>query len=120
MICPYCKKEAAWVSNEAVYGQRYGKSYMCYYCRGCDAYVGCHNNTRSPLGTMANKELREWRMMAHAHIDPLWKSKRLKRGTLYSRVADYLGRPIHIGEADIATCREIISIPLEVLAPKNA
>ena len=57
MICPYCQKEAPWISNEEVYGKRYGKSYMCYYCKDCDAYVGCHDNTKRALGTMANQEL---------------------------------------------------------------
>ena len=28
-------------------------------------YVGCHNNTRKPLGTMADKELREAHMAVH-------------------------------------------------------
>lgn len=120
MICPYCKKDAPWVDNAEVYGRRYGKSYMCYYCRDCDAYVGCHNNTQRPLGTMANKELRELRKAAHVHIDPLYKSGRMKRGTLYKRLQDYLGREIHIGEADEATCRQIATIPLEDLAPKVA
>jgi hypothetical protein len=28
-------------ANEVVYGQRYGKSYMAYWCRRDNAYVGC-------------------------------------------------------------------------------
>ena len=79
MICPYCKKEARWCENKEIYGKNYGKSYMCYYCKPCDAYVGCHNNSTRPLGTMANQELRNWRMEAHKHIDSLWKDKILSR-----------------------------------------
>src|SRR4051812_45712379 len=108
MECPYCKKEVPWISNEEVYGKRYGKSYMCYYCRDCDAYVGCHENTRRALGTMANKELREWRMKAHAAIDPLWRGGRMKRGTLYARLNDFLGKETHVGEATVDDCKAII------------
>jgi hypothetical protein len=106
--CPYCGKLAAWIPNEQVYGKRYGKSYMCYYCAPCDAYVGCHNNTRKPLGVMANKELRGWRMQAHKAVDPLWKSGRYKRGVVYAKLSDAFKRPIHIGESDIAICKAVI------------
>ena len=49
-------------------------------------YVGCHNNTRKPLGTMADKELREARMAVHAKIDPLWRSGRHRRSDVYRRI----------------------------------
>ena len=108
MICPYCKKEAPWVENSAIYGRRYGNSYMCYYCKDCDAYVGCHNNTRNALGTMANKELREARMRVHAVIDPLWKSKKYQRKTVYIRLKEAFGEEIHVGESDLKRCEDII------------
>lgn len=57
---------------------------------------------------MANKELREWRMKAHAAIDPLYKSGRMKRGTLYARLGDFLGKEVHIGWSDIEDCKAII------------
>ena len=109
MNCPYCGKPAQWVPSEKIYGKRYGKSYMRYWCEDCDAHVGCHNNTREPLGTMANKELRDWRMKAHNVVDPLWRSKKHGRGYVYAMLRDFVGRGvvIHIGESDIETCRLI-------------
>ena len=71
MNCPYCNNPAEWVSNAEVYGRPYGKSWMMYLCRPCDARVGCHQNSQTPLGTMANKELRGWRIKAHDAIDPM-------------------------------------------------
>jgi len=113
MKCPYCGNEAKWCSNEEVYGRRYGKSYMCYYCRPCDAMVGCHNNTREPLGKMANKPLRQARRAAHAVIDPLWKSGKYKRSTVYKRLSEAFGYQVHVGESDEKTCLEIIkSVPI--------
>lgn len=108
MICPYCNKEAFWCDNVVVYGKRYGKSYMCYYCAPCDAYVGCHNNTREPLGTMANKELRNQRMKCHKVVDALWKPNKNQRKNVYRRLAHWFGRPIHIGESDMDQCRQIL------------
>jgi len=108
MECPYCKKEAKWVENKEVYGINYGRSFMCWYCKDCDSYVGCHNNTKKPLGTMANKELRGWRIKAHAVIDPLWRNGEMKRHEVYKMLADEFGRVIHIGESNIRTCKEIL------------
>jgi len=108
MKCPFCGKEALWTENKAIYGRNYGKSYMAYLCSPCDAYVGCHENTKRPLGTMANRELREWRRKAHAAIDPLWKSGKLKRGHVYAKLKDLLGTEIHVGESDAEMCRKII------------
>lgn len=117
MFCPYDGTPAEWVNNSRIYGKSYGKSYMCWLCPTCGAYVGCHNNTRKPLGTMANRELRNWRMHAHSHIDPIWKDGALPRGVVYAILHEQFGRPIHIGEADIETCKKIIE--LDILALKR-
>ena len=115
MICPYCGKEAKWVDNKEVYGKRYGQSYMCYWCKDCDAYVGCHQNGRTPLGTMANKELRVWRMKAHRKIDPIWKSGKFSRSEVYKKLADHFGKEVHIGESDIEMCKKIIECHLDTI-----
>ena len=125
VTCPYCNKEAVWTENKAIYGRNYGRSFMCYYCQPCGAYVGCHNNTRKPLGTMANKELREWRKKAHAVIDPIWKydvtrysgtstqkrqgkSQKIRRARVYAELKNHFGRNVHVGESDVETCKKII------------
>lgn len=109
MICPYCGKEALWCENKEKYGRNYGKSYMCYFCKACDAYVGCHNNTQKPLGTMANAELRMWRIKAHSTFDALWKCGKMSRKEAYQWLSDKFNKKaIHIGESNIETCREIM------------
>jgi len=113
VVCPKCAQEAPWVENKEKYGRNYGRSYMCYFCKPCGTYIGCHNNTRKPLGTMADKETQQWRMKAHAVIDPLWKKKKYKRHTVYQRLSETFGEEIHIGKSDIARCKEIIdTVPL--------
>lgn len=121
MICPYCNKEAPWVENKEKYGKNYGKSYMCYFCKPCDSYVGCHANTTKSLGTMANKELRQWRMKAHEAFDPIWKKKKLNNHTVFNnrkrrfKAYQWLSRELglvaaHIGESNIDICKKIIEL----------
>jgi hypothetical protein len=110
MICPYCNQSAKWVDNAEIYGKRYGKSYMMWWCKPCDALVGCHQNTQKALGTLANKELRQWRMAAHRCVDPLWKSGEMTRQSVYTWLKEKFGREIHMGEADIQTCKQIIRL----------
>ena len=110
MICPYCNQPARFVDNAEIYnGKRYGKSYMMWYCRPCDAYVGVHhNNPNTPLGTMANKELREWRKKAHSLFDPMWQSGKMTRKQAYRWIKEQTGRWIHMGESTIDDCKLVI------------
>ena len=113
LICPYCGNPAVWCENKEIYGQNYGRSVMCWYCKPCNAYVGCHNNSKRPLGSMANAETREWRKRTHAAIDPLWKWKKMRRGEMYGMLNQHFGRQIHIGESDVETCKAIIQFVKE-------
>ncbi len=112
MECPYCKKQAIWCENKEIYGKNYGKSYMCWLCKFCNAYVGCHNNTKNPLGTMTNAETREWRKKVHEKIDPLWKSGKISRGKLYRNITRQLGlkKSYHTGYSDIEQCKKILEL----------
>lgn len=114
MICPYCNQPATYAPNEEYYGRRYGRSYMCYFCKPCDAYVGTHNNTEVPLGTMANKELRQLRRKAHHFFDKLWKNGKMSRSEAYEKLARTFKKETHIGESDIETCNLIIRYSIEM------
>jgi hypothetical protein len=109
VLCPKCGKPAPWVENKAKYGKNFGKSYMCYFCKPCGTYVGCHNNTRRPLGSMADQETLQWRNKAHLAFDNLWRSKGKKaRKRWYGKLSKSFGREMHIGDADAETCQAII------------
>ena len=112
MKCQYCKNDAVWVENKEIYGKNYGKSYMCWLCKNCDAYVGCHNNTKEPLGNLANKELREKRKMAKN----LWIQRKLgnwecdpnKKRLAYADLNILMGKEFHFGNSTIKECEIII------------
>ena len=61
---------------------------------------------------MANKELREWRMKAHANIDTYWKEGGMSRGTVYAKLKEKMGREIHVGESDLEAAKELSTITL--------
>jgi len=80
-VCSYCKATTALkLTSDHLYGGRdFGP---VWECAPCNAWVGCHKNSskHAPLGTPANREVRELRKEAHAWFDPLWMSAMKVRG----------------------------------------
>jgi len=110
ITCPYCGQRAKYVDSKIVYGKSYG---MIYLCSDCDAYVGVHKGTDKPLGRLADKELRYWKMAAHEAFDPIWKTKRMKRNQAYKWLAERMGlspKETHIGMFDVSQCKKVIKI----------
>ena len=126
-FCPYCAKPSKLVTGAVIYPHRPDLSSLHFYlCAECDAYVGCHGNTTTPLGRLANEELRRAKKMVHAVFDPIWQ-KRLEeksktnpnykkvhaRGGRYKKLAEALGIPsaeCHIGMFDVPTCFAAIAV----------
>jgi hypothetical protein len=99
--CGACRgHNVALVSGQCIYPHRRDLYHKWFYLCWCGAYVGCHPNTIQPLGSPADKELRELRMRVHKRFDPLWKGGALSRDEAYSRLAAVLGlsgADCHIG-----------------------
>lgn len=108
VICPKCNKPAPWVENKEKYGRNFGKSFMCYFCRPCGTYVGCHNNTRDPLGIMADSYTMKLRRNAHANFDKLWKNGQMTRSEAYRRLKEKFGIE-HFGEQTAESLKDIIN-----------
>ena len=111
IYCDYCGQIADYVDSAIVYG---GRSYgMIYYCRPCDAYVGVHKGSDTPLGRLANANLRFWKKNAHAAFDPIWKRRRMTRSQAYSWLSAKMGLPpelTHIGMFDVDQCKQVVNI----------
>lgn len=117
--CPYCGGPAAFLpTSTSVYGRDYGPIWICH---PCDAWVGCHKGTASPLGRLADKALRKAKVAAHAAFDPLWKAKMAfdginksrARGEMYLWLAERLSidrKDCHIGMFDAATCQRVVEV----------
>ena len=108
--CNYCNEESHFVDSSIIYGKSYG---MIYYCEICGSYVGVHKGTKKPLGSLANKETREWRKKAHNCFDPLWRNKNneISRSEIYCFLAKYMGikkSEAHIGQFNKEQCKKVI------------
>lgn len=121
-ICPYCNQRAVLADSAVIYnGRSYGNAWICANFPLCDSYVGCHKGTDSPLGCMANKELRDAKSAAHKVFDAIWRKKAVRgvctpkqaRVRGYSWLADMLGMhrgKCHIGWMNVEQCRKVVEI----------
>lgn len=118
--CPVCNKEAEIVGTLDIYPNRFDLSNKIFYrCpEHTDYYVGSHANG-TPLGILANKELRLWKQRCHQVFDPHWQesksnsAKRTARVKYYSRLSIEMGLSVeetHIGMFDIEKCRKAYNI----------
>lgn len=110
--CPYCSGAATFRPSSAhLYrGTDYGP---VWECAPCQAWVGVHRGTETPLGRLANKELRRAKSAAHAAFDPLWKKGPMERASAYKWLAGQLEierADCHIGMFDVAMCQRVIEI----------
>lgn len=118
--CPYCDADAVLHTSSARFynGRDFGPVWACVPCA---AWVGVHQGTRTPLGRLANKELRTAKIRAHAAFDVLWQMKQVAtqcskgkaRGAAYKWLAEQLGidaGDCHIGMFDVEQCRRVVAI----------
>jgi len=111
-ICPYCGGQSTLKSDSFVYsGISYGgKMWVCENWPACQSSVGAHKNGK-PLGTLANRQLREARVAAHEAFDPLWKSGTFDRRAAYQLLAAMMGIPVcdcHIGMFNEKQCQQVL------------
>lgn len=117
VFCDYCGRRAEYVDSSEVYGEDYGKIYLC---RPCQAWVGVHKGSDKPLGRLANAELRHWKRNGHNVFDPLWKYGPFsgRRNAAYAWLAEKMGLPVektHFGMFDVAQCKRAIAIIFDAL-----
>lgn len=125
--CDYCGQPAELLmdSSRLYRGVDYGPMYVCI---PCDARVGVHPGTLTPLGRLANAELRQLKRGVHHVLDPLWRNwqqaypevrgsnkkiQNIQRSRVYAWLADAMGIPpaeCHIGMFDEARCRQALDV----------
>lgn len=117
--CPFCDSPAEWVSHSEIYGRIYNQAaHMIWLCRQCDAYVGCHNNTKQPLGQMANAHMRKARKLTKelfikVCLNGQWKCDKHLKESAYcwlARELDITRHECHFGDFTVERCREAYRI----------
>ena len=90
--CPYCGGTAVLRDASYVYDGESCRKYLyvCQHYPECNSYVGVHEGTLTPLGTLADSELRNKRIRAHQTFDRIWKSGILTKKKCVSMDAGYL------------------------------
>lgn len=114
VLCDYCQQPAALVGGAAIYPHRPDLARKLFWlCDRDDAWVGCHPGGSRPLGRLANTELRQAKIEAHAAFDPLWRDRAMTRRQAYQWLAEQLGidsDDCHIGMFDVETCRRVVAV----------
>lgn len=117
LTCSYCGGIAGEVNGRIVYPHRPDLARLkFFYCaNGHDpAYVGTHQDSGKPLGTLANASLRAIRYRAHLAFDRLWKqskNKRKVRTATYKALAKHLRiaqNNCHIAKLNEEQCQQVI------------
>jgi len=110
--CPYCGADTKIVHSSEIYnGKDFGFSLICSNYPKCDAYSSCHNKTKVPKGSVANKKLRELRSLAHLKFDKIWKSKILTRNDAYYFLSKLINKNLeecHIGQSTEKECIKLL------------
>ena len=121
-VCPYCGRRSVLRLAEYVYGDNtITPGSMLYVCSGypsCNAYVGVHEGTKKPKGTLADSELRSKRIRAHRAMNSLIDSGCMCKNGVYAWLSCSLNLPpeeTHIGyfsdyqsEQTILECERVL------------
>ena len=97
IFCCGCnaKIKARLTNGEEIYSHRSDLQNLPFWkCDKCKNYVGCHYKTPDkykPLGVIPTKELMEARQYIHKILDPLYKTKGIKRSDIYDFISSKLG-----------------------------
>lgn len=112
--CPYCGSLVTKRAASYVYGKDAKPDTFLYVCDrypACDSYVAAHIKSGLPMGTPANKTLRNKRIAAHKALDKIWKNGYMTKEQVYIWLQAKLDMPanvMHIGKLNEYYCNRII------------
>lgn len=112
----HCGAHAMLRPSSVVHGERARAGEFLYVCSrypACDSYVGVHEKSQKPLGSLAGKELRSKRIQAHRAFNQLWVSGMMQKWQAYKWMAAKFGLDscqAHIAKFSEHMCDELILI----------
>lgn len=111
--CPYCGSSVTYRSADGIYKDNSSCTmlYVCSRYPKCDVYVRVHKGTNIPVGTMADRKLRQLRNEAHKHFSKLIHDDYMTKHEAYRWLAGLLGVPqkeAHIGYLSEYYCNIVI------------
>ena len=83
----------------------------------CDSYVNAHKDSKRPMGTLANSELRNRRILAHRALAKIWENGVMTKEQAYKWLQGKFGlndNQAHIGMFSEYMCDQVIAACNEV------
>lgn len=111
--CPCCTGQVRLVNNMEIYGRSYGNWPFAYKCDGCGATIGVHPNSIYPVGTLANRALREERQRVHDALDRMRREDWVTVSVARERLAQMMSIPVaacRIATFDLDLCRKALQV----------
>lgn len=107
--CNCCgSKKVRFINNSILFNREVGEWPYLWHCDDCEAYVGVHPDTRSPMGLLADTATRKARRIAHRELDKIWKKAKLcTRTQAYASLAAFMKmtrQEAHIAMFDEEQC----------------
>ena len=123
--CIYCESRTTVVDGVVLYGPNHKLSKKkFYYCEPCKAWVGMHEGSNKPFGSVANASLRKRRLETHKVFDEFWinsKNPNYERKAAYAWLASKMNlaeSDCHIGMFNDDQCK--IAIRFCLIRKKSA
>ncbi len=117
VTCPYCLQRAVLCPANFVHRDSpsaVGKHlYVCSNWPRCDSYVSVRESDLSPMGTLANKKLRQRRIQAHKALERYRKATGMSKQEVYLWLRAKMGLDSldgHIAKFDEEQCQEVIQL----------
>ncbi len=113
--CPYCGSMALLRPAKLVRRSASPEDevYVCARFPACDAYGAAHRDSRLPMGTLADKALRQKRREAHLALNRLWEYGYMSKKEAYRWLQLQLGLPeteAHIAHFFEYRCEQVIRL----------
>ncbi len=113
------KIEARLTNGKEIYPHRKDLYDLPFWkCDACGNFVGCHHKTKNrtnPLGCIPTPEIKKARQHIHRILDPIWKSGRISRNEIYSKLSEKLGWKYHTANIrSVEEAREIYKMVKEL------
>ena len=111
--CPYCGSQALLRPASVVHEHTIPGEEVCARFPVCNAYVSAHRDSHLPMGTLADRPLRQKRRQAHITLSQLWERGLMTRKEAYRWLQVQLSLPeseAHIGHFSAYRCDQVIDL----------
>lgn len=125
--CPYCGAPAVCRPASMIHGKNTWHKgthlYVCSRWPECDSYVTAHKANLQPMGSLANKNLRNKRIQAHQALEEFRQNRRMETWGIYIWIQTKLQLSpdqAHIGMFTEEMCDLLITICQESMQNDSA